>query len=394
MYETLKEAFHGRFGRDAEYIFSAPGRTELSGNHTDHQHGCVLAAAVTLDTRAAVAKNAENRIRIQSEGYPMCEIALDDLDVHPEEANTTLALVRGVAARFRQLGCELGGFDAYVTSTVLPGSGLSSSAAFEVLTGTIINHLFFGTQATPVQVAQIGQYAENVYFGKPCGLMDQTACSVGNIITIDFADPAHPEVTRLDFDFGSCGYSLCILDSGADHAELTDEYAAIPREMKQVAAVFGKSVLREVDESEFYGRIAEVRQTCGDRAVLRAIHFFEENRRVRLQVRALQNDNFTAFLHYVTESGRSSQLYLQNVTPLGASAHQDMAFTLALAEKLLEGHGACRVHGGGFAGTALAFVPKERLEQFRAGFEAVMGKGSCHVLAIRAEGGVLLEECR
>ena len=302
--------------------------------------------------------------------------------------------MRGVAARFRQVGCEVGGFDAYVTSTVLPGSGLSSSAAFEVLVGTIINHLFFGAQATPVQVAQIGQYAENVYFGKPCGLMDQTASSVGNIITIDFADPEQPVVERLDFDFAICGYSLCILDSGADHAELTDEYAAIPREMKQAAAVFGKNVLREVDESEFYARIADVRKACGDRAVLRAIHFFEENRRVQLQVRALQNDNFDAFLHYVTESGRSSQLYLQNVTPLGASAHQDMAFTLALAEKLLDGHGACRVHGGGFAGTALAFVPKERMEQFREGFEAVMGKGSCHVLAIRAEGGVLLEECR
>ena len=394
MYETLKEAFCGRFSREAEYIFSAPGRTELSGNHTDHQHGCVLAAAVTLDTRAAVAKNADRRIRIQSEGYPLCEIALDDLAVRPEEINTTAALVRGVAARFQQLGCEVGGFDAYVTSTVLPGSGLSSSAAFEVLTGTIINHLFFAEKATPVEIAQIGQYAENVYFGKPCGLMDQTASSVGNIITIDFADPEHPAVERLDFDFASCGYSLCILDSGADHAELTDEYAAIPREMKQVAAVFGKNVLREVEESEFYARIAEARKACGDRAVLRAIHFFEENRRVLLQVRALQNDNFNAFLHYVTESGRSSQLYLQNVTPLGASAHQDMAFTLALAEKLLDGHGACRVHGGGFAGTALAFVPKERLQQFREGFEAVMGEGSCHVLAIRAEGGVLLEACK
>ena len=394
MYETLKEAFCGRFSREAEYIFSAPGRTELSGNHTDHQHGCVLAAAVTLDTRAAVAKNADRRIRIQSEGYPLCEIALDDLTVRPEEINTTAALVRGVAARFQQLGCEVGGFDAYVTSTVLPGSGLSSSAAFEVLTGTIINHLFFAEKATPVEIAQIGQYAENVYFGKPCGLMDQTASSVGNIITIDFADPEHPAVERLDFDFASCGYSLCILDSGADHAELTDEYAAIPREMKQVAAVFGKNVLREVEESEFYARIAEARKACGDRAVLRAIHFFEENRRVLLQVRALQNDNFNAFLHYVTESGRSSQLYLQNVTPLGASAHQDMAFTLALAEKVLDGHGACRVHGGGFAGTALAFVPKERLQQFREGFEAVMGEGSCHVLAIRAEGGVLLEACK
>lgn len=379
---------------DKVYHFSAPGRTEIGGNHTDHQHGCVLAAAVTLDTRAAVAKNADRRIRIQSEGYPLCEIALDDLTVRPEEINTTAALVRGVAARFQQLGCEVGGFDAYVTSTVLPGSGLSSSAAFEVLTGTIINHLFFAEKATPVEIAQIGQYAENVYFGKPCGLMDQTASSVGNIITIDFADPEHPAVERLDFDFASCGYSLCILDSGADHAELTDEYAAIPREMKQVAAVFGKNVLREVEESEFYARIAEARKACGDRAVLRAIHFFEENRRVLLQVRALQNDNFNAFLHYVTESGRSSQLYLQNVTPLGASAHQDMAFTLALAEKLLDGHGACRVHGGGFAGTALAFVPKERLQQFREGFEAVMGEGSCHVLAIRAEGGVLLEACK
>ena len=392
--EQVMEGFYKTFDRPAEALFSAPGRTEIGGNHTDHQHGCVLAAAVTLDTRAAVAKNADRRIRIQSEGYPLCEIALDDLTVRPEEINTTAALVRGVAARFQQLGCEVGGFDAYVTSTVLPGSGLSSSAAFEVLTGTIINHLFFAEKATPVEIAQIGQYAENVYFGKPCGLMDQTASSVGNIITIDFADPEHPAVERLDFDFASCGYSLCILDSGADHAELTDEYAAIPREMKQVAAVFGKNVLREVEESEFYARIAEARKACGDRAVLRAIHFFEENRRVLLQVRALQNDNFNAFLHYVTESGRSSQLYLQNVTPLGASAHQDMAFTLALAEKLLDGHGACRVHGGGFAGTALAFVPKERLQQFREGFEAVMGEGSCHVLAIRAEGGVLLEACK
>ena len=393
MYETLKEAFRAQFGAEAGYIFSAPGRTELSGNHTDHQHGCVLAAAVTMDTRAAVARTENACIRIQSEGYPMCRIELNDLEVHPEEVNSTAALIRGVAARFQQLGCKLGGFDAYVTSTVLPGSGLSSSAAFEVLVGTIINHLFFDAQATPVQVAQIAQYAENVYFGKPSGLMDQTASSVGNIITIDFEDPAQPKVERLEFDFGSCGYALCILDSGADHAELTGEYAAIPQEMKQVAAVFGKEVLREVDEAEFYDRIAEVRTACGDRAVLRAIHFFEENRRVQLQVRALRNDDFDAFLHYVTESGRSSQLYLQNVTPLGAKEHQEMAFTLALAEKLLDGHGACRVHGGGFAGTVLAFVPRKQLDAFRTEFEKVMGEGSCHVLAIREEGGVLLEEC-
>ena len=376
------------------YRFSAPGRTEISGNHTDHQHGCVLAAAVNMQTTAEVTLRDDDCIRVASEGYAPVEIRLDDLSIHEDEKNTTAAIVRGVAAAFRQRGCELRGFDASVRSTVLPGSGLSSSAAFEVLIGTILNELFFDRKLTAVEIAQIGQYAENVYFGKPCGLMDQTASSVGNIITIDFADPEHPAVERLDFDFASCGYSLCILDSGADHAELTDEYAAIPREMKQVAAVFGKNVLREVEESEFYARIAEARKACGDRAVLRAIHFFEENRRVLLQVRALQNDNFNAFLHYVTESGRSSQLYLQNVTPLGASAHQDMAFTLALAEKLLDGHGACRVHGGGFAGTALAFVPKERLQQFREGFEAVMGEGSCHVLAIRAEGGVLLEACK
>lgn len=394
MYETLKTAFHAQYGRDAEYIFSAPGRTELSGNHTDHQHGCVLAAAVTMDTRAAVAGNSDGCIRVLSEGYPMCCVELDALTVRAEEKNSTAALVRGVAARFASLGCTLGGFDAYVTSTVLPGSGLSSSAAFEVLIGTIINHLFYETKATPVQVAQIGQYAENVYFGKPSGLMDQTASSVGNIITIDFADPAKPEVERLNFDFANCGYCICILDSGADHAELTAEYAAIPQEMKAVAAMFGKEVLRDVEESAFYDRIDEVRQQCGDRAVLRAMHFYEENRRVRLQVRALKNDQFEAFLQYVTESGRSSQVYLQNITPAGATAHQQMAFTLALAEKLLNGKGACRVHGGGFAGTALAFVPKEELETFRSKFEKVMGEGSCHVLAIREQGGVMLEACK
>ena len=381
--EILDKGFASAFGGKPERYFSAPGRTEIGGNHTDHQRGRVLAAAVNLDTQAAVRVNGTQTVRILSKGYPLCTVSLDSLVPQKDEINSTPALVRGVCARFAELGCRVAGFDAYCESTVLPGSGLSSSAAFEVLIGTIVNGLFFEGRVSQPEIAQIGQYAENVFFGKPCGLMDQTACSVGNIITIDFADPAHPEVTRLDFDFGSCGYSLCILDSGADHAELTDEYAAIPREMKQVAAVFGKSVLREVDESEFYGRIAEVRQTCGDRAVLRAIHFFEENRRVRLQVRALQNDNFTAFLHYVTESGRSSQLYLQNVTPLGASAHQDMAFTLALAEKLLEGHGACRVHGGGFAGTALAFVPEERRDAFRDQVEQALGVVRCRFLSVR-----------
>ena len=390
MYETLKEAFCGRFSREAEYIFSAPGRTELSGNHTDHQHGCVLAAAVTLDTRAAVAKNADRRIRIQSEGYPLCEIALDDLTVRPEEINTTAALVRGVAARFQQLGCEVGGFDAYVTSTVLPGSGLSSSAAFEVLTGTIINHLFFAEKATPVEIAQIGQYAENVYFGKPSGLMDQTASSVGGLVFIDFADPQTPLVERVEFDFAHCGYTPCILDSGADHADLTDEYAAIPQEMRSVARCFGKEVLREVNEAEFYAQLKQVREQTGDRAVLRAMHFFDENRRVLEQVQALKNGDFEGFLAGVRASGRSSWMLLQNIIPLGSTAHQQMALAQALCEKLLDGRGACRVHGGGFAGTILAFVPDEMLEQFRSGAEAVLGAGSCHVLSIRQTGGTRL----
>ena len=389
MYENMKSAFSAQFGHSATHMFSAPGRTEISGNHTDHQHGCVLAAAVNMDTVAAVALNNSNIIRVQSEGYPLCQIDLTDLAVQESEKNSTASLIRGVAARFAQLGATLAGFDAYVTSTVLPGSGLSSSAAFEVLLGTIINHLFYGAKATAVEVAQIGQYAENVYFGKPCGLMDQTASSVGSIITIDFKDPSTPIVERMDFDDN--GYAICILDSGADHAALTDEFASIPREMKSVAACFGKEVLRDVDELEFYKKLAEVRTACGDRAVMRAMHFFEENARVQKQVKALKNGDFATFLQGVRDSGRSSQLYLQNITPTGQTAHQEMALTLALAERLLGDRGAVRVHGGGFAGTALAFVPKDMLDTFRAGMEAVLGEGACHVLSIQEKGGVLLE---
>ena len=389
MYENMKSAFSAQFSHNATHLFSAPGRTELSGNHTDHQHGCVLAAAVDMETVAAVALNDSDIIRVQSEGYPLCQIDLKDLSVQESEKNTTASLIRGVAARFVQMGADVKGFDAYATSTVLPGSGLSSSAAFEVLVGTIINHLFYEAKATAVEVAQIGQYAENVYFGKPCGLMDQTASSVGSIITIDFKDPAHPIVERMGWE--NDNYAICILDSGADHADLTDEYAAIPKEMKAVAACFGKEVLRDVDEMEFYTKLAEVRAACGDRAIQRAMHFFEENRRVQLQVRALKNDNFDAFLQYVRDSGRSSQLYLQNITPAGQIAHQEMALTLAVAERLLGERGACRVHGGGFAGTALAFVPKDMLDEFCTGMEAVLGEGACHVLNIREKGGVLLE---
>lgn len=378
------------FGHTPTHLFSAPGRTELSGNHTDHQRGCVLAAAINLETLAWVAENGTRVIRIQSEGYPMCEISLDQLSVDPQERNTTASLIRGIAARFTELGCVMSGFDAYITSTVLPGSGLSSSAAFEVLIGTICNHLFHHCKATAVEVAQIGQYAENVYFGKPCGLMDQTASSVGNIIGINFADPQNPLVERIDFDFSSYGYALCIIDSGADHADLTDEYAAITQELKSVCAVFGKDVLQEISEDAFYNKLSQVRSAAGDRGVLRAIHIFNENKRVLKQIEALKNQDIDTFLTLVQESGRSSWMYLQNVIPWGQTSRQEVAFALALTERLLCGRGAFRVHGGGFAGTIQAFVPVDILNDFRAGIETVLGMGKCHVLSIRPEGGILV----
>ena len=375
-------------------FFSAPGRTEISGNHTDHQHGCVLAAAVNLETVAEVIVLDDPVIIIRSEGYAPVEINLNDLNVHPEEANTTKALVRGVAAAFRQRGAELKGLLAKVRSTVLPGSGLRSSAAFEVLMGTILNELFFDGKLSPVAIAQIGQYAENVYFGKPCGLMDQTASSVGGMVYIDFADPARPIVEKLDFDFAKAGHALCIIDSGADHADLTDEYAAIPGELKQVSAFFGREVLRDIPEEDFFAALPELRHRVSDRAILRAIHFYQENKRVQRQAQALREGDFETFLRLVTESGRSSWMYLQNITPAGAIEHQDVAVALALCDTLLQGRGAYRVHGGGFAGTVQAFVPLDMLDDFKTETERVLGKGKCHVLSIRSEGGIRVEERR
>ena len=390
MYTELKNCFEKQFGCKAEYIFSAPGRTELGGNHTDHQHGKVLAAAVDREVLAAVAPNGSSTVNLLSEGYPVCHIDLTDLTVHPEETGKTPALIRGVAAKFAPFGPK--GFDAYVRSNVLSGSGLSSSAAFEVLIGVIFNRLC-GANKTPVEIAQIGQYAENEYFGKPCGLMDQTASSVGNIIGIDFADPNDPIVTPIPFDFSACGHSLCIIDSGASHADLTDEYAAITQELKAVCGFFGKGYLRDVSEARFYERIADVRKAAGDRAVLRAIHVFEENKRVDKQTAALLQNDFGAFLEQVTLSGNSSWLLLQNVVPTGAAAKQEVAYALAVARQLLGGRGACRVHGGGFAGTIQAFVPNDMLETFCEKMENALGRGSCHIMSIRKEGGTVLEEC-
>ncbi len=370
------------------FVFSAPGRTEISGNHTDHQHGCVLAAAVNLETVADVTVNGSDLIRVCSEGYGPVEIDVKDLSAREAEKNTTAALIRGVAAAFVQRGARLRGFDAAVRSTVLPGSGLSSSAAFEVLMGTILNALFFDKRLSAVEIAQIGQYAENVYFGKPSGLMDQTASSVGGMVFIDFADPAAPVVERLDFDFSAAGHALCIIDSGADHANLTHEYAAIPMEMKAVARYFGTEVLREVDETAFLAALPDLRKTLPDRAILRAVHFFQENRRVQAQAQALREGDFQRFLQLTLESGRSSWMYLQDITPIGETQHQAMAVALALCDTLLQGRGAFRVHGGGFAGTVQAFVPNDMLERFRTGMDAALGQGSCHVLSIRPEGGI------
>ena len=385
---ALDTGFASTFGSAPERYFSAPGRTEIGGNHTDHQRGRVLAGAVNLDTVAAVKVNGTSMIRIQSEGYPMCQVDVRELDPVEAEINSTPALVRGVAARFAQLGCKVEGFDAYCTSTVLPGSGLSSSAAYEVLIGTIINHLFFDGRVSQPEIAMIGQYAENVFFGKPCGLMDQTASAVGGLVTIDFYDKDNPVIEAVEFDFASCGHALCIIDTRASHADLTDEYAAITQELKAVCAYFGKDVLTQIDEAEFYAAIPDLRRQCGDRAVLRAIHFYNENARVPHQVAALRAGDFHRFLELVKESGHSSYMYLQNVIPSGYKTAQDVGLALALCQHFLQGKGAYRVHGGGFAGTVQAFVPYEILEAFRAGIDGVLGEGACHVLSIRPQGGV------
>ena len=385
---ALDAGFAASFGGAPERYFSAPGRTEISGNHTDHQRGRVLAGAVDLDTVAAVRVNGTDEIRIQSKGYPMCRVKLTELEPVATEINSTPALIRGVAARFVQLGCEVKGFDAYCESTVLPGSGLSSSAAYEVLIGTIVNHLFFDGKVSQPEIAMIGQYAENVFFGKPCGLMDQTASAVGGLVTIDFADKDHPDIRPVKFDFASCGHALCIIDSRADHADLTDEYAAIPNELKALCAHFGKEVTTEIDENEFYAAIPVLREKCGDRAVMRAIHEYNENRRVPKQVAVLEEGDFDTFLRLTKESGYSSWMYLQNVVPAGYVNQQAMAVALGLCEHYLQGKGAYRVHGGGFAGTVQAFVPYEILDSFVAGIDAALGQGACHVLSIRPQGGV------
>lgn len=386
------DAFAEQFGADREIaIFSAPGRTELGGNHTDHQRGHVLAASVNLDVVAIVARREDAVIQVQSEGFPLDVVSLEELQPQTEKEPDAAELIRGVVARFGQLGYPLTtGFDAYTTSQVMKGSGMSSSAAFEVLLGNICNTLFAKNHFTAVELAEIGQYAENVYFRKPCGLMDQMASSVGGAVAIDFAAAHSPVVQTVAYDFTQSGYALCIVDTGGNHADLTAEYAAIPAEMHSVAAHFGKDVLSEVRAEQMMQAIPELRQTCGDRAVLRAMHFYREDKRAQGESDALERGDFEAFLHLVQNSGQSSYCMLQNVYPSSAPENQPISIALALGSAILGGRGAIRVHGGGFGGTIQAFVPMVLLSQFCEGMETYLGTGCCHVLQIRPVGGVTI----
>lgn len=386
-WKRLRDSFEVRFQRKAERFFSAPGRTELCGNHTDHQQGKVLAAAVDLDVRAAVACNGRDGITIYSEGFAPCSISVMDLRPRESERGTTAAMVRGVAAGISRLGYSLAGFDACVSSSLPVGRGLSSSAAFEVLVGTILNSLFCGGAIPPSELAKIGQRAENDYYGKPSGLMDQMAAAHGGVLAIDFADNSAPAYERLGVDFAALGYSLCMVDSGAGHAGLTAEYAAVPGEIRKISAVFGKDCLRDLSEEDFYSSLPRLRRIAGDRAVLRAIHVFDENRRVDSALAALKRGDMENYLKTVVASGDSSWKYLQNVIPSGAVEHQEMALTLAVVKKLLKGAGACRMQGGGFAGAIQAYVPNGMLEEFGSAVEESLGEGSLCVLRLRARGG-------
>jgi galactokinase len=373
--------------QDGAALFSGPGRTEIGGNHTDHQHGHVLCASVDLDMLACAAPNDDGVIRVRSAGYPDLTVRLDDLSPKADEVNTSAALVRGVAAKVRELGFRLRGFDAACVSTVLSGSGLSSSAAYESLISNILNSFCCDGQLDPITQAKIGQYAENVYFGKPCGLMDQMGACVGNVVAIDFLDPAAPVVRRVDYDFAASGHALCIVDTGSCHADLTDDYADITREMGAVAAFFGKTVLREVPEADFRAAIPSLRAAAGDRAVLRAMHYYADDRRAVLEAEALDKGDFDGFLTLVRASGRSSALCLENTWSPAAPAQQAIPLALAVAQEVLGGRGAVRVHGGGFAGTIQAFVPEDLLPAFRGAMEGLLGQGMCHVLRIRPVGG-------
>jgi galactokinase len=392
-YVNLMIDFKKTFGTEDVKLFSSPGRTEIGGNHTDHNYGRVLAGAVNLDNIAAAGKNGTNTIRIKSAGYPEFQVELTDFKPKEEEYYTSTSLVKGIAAKMKEKGYEIGGFNACIDGRVPKGSGLSSSASFEVLIGTIINELFNEGKMSAVENAIIGQWSENNYFGKPCGLMDQTACAVGGLITIDFKDPANPIVKEVDFDFVSTGFALVITDVGGGHDDAASqaEYASLPTEMKSVAAELGAKVLRQVTLEQIVQNIPAIREKTGDRAILRAYHFQGDNQRVVDQVAALERNDFQSFLKMVVESGYSSYMYNQNIFDVVHKDEQVVSLALALSEMVLKGSGAWRVHGGGFGGTIQAFVPQNKLDEYVKTLEHVYGKGSCHKLFIRAKGAVKLD---
>lgn len=388
-YKKILDLYVSLYGEDGDIrFFSAPGRSEVCGNHTDHNRGKVIAAAVNLDAVAAAAKNDENIVRVKSAEYTKSDIIdISVLKPVEKETGSSAALIRGVCRGFADRGYKIGGFNAATATRVLSGSGLSSSAAFEVLIGTCLNYLYNDGKVSAVEIAQIAQFAENEFFGKPCGLMDQTACSVGGFVNIDFKDPANPVITPIDFDFASCGHSLCIVDTRASHADLTDEYGAIRSEMESAAGCFGKTALRDVDEKEFFENINIVREKVSERAALRGLHFFGENNRVDRQTEALSKGDFEQFKKLVIESGYSSYMYNQNVFSAKSPLNQPVSLALAVSEYILKGKGAWRVHGGGFAGTIQAFVPSDMLDVYKTEIEKVFGESACYVLNVRPVGG-------
>lgn len=387
-YIKALENFETLYGEKEIEIYSAPGRSEVGGNHTDHQYGKVLATSINLDAIAIVAKTEDETVTIKSEGYEKFEVHLSSLEPKEGEEGTSESLTRGVTSKLKEEGYEIGGFQAYITSDVLNGAGMSSSAAFEVLLGNIFSGLYNDMKIDEVLIAQVGQYAENVFFGKPCGLMDQMASAVGGLINIDFEDPKNPIVKQVDVDFEAYGHSLCIVDTKGSHADLTDDYAAIPEEMKKVANFFDEDVLRKVDKNEFYLNLPKIREILGDRAVLRAMHLFEENKRVDEQVKALEDGDFETFKKLIKASGDSSFKYLQNVYSNHELQNQSMSIGLAISDVALGDKGVSRVHGGGFAGTIQAFVPNDIVGMYKETIENVFGEGACHILKVRKYGGI------
>jgi len=392
-YEMIQNGFKEQFGNNENLsFFSAPGRTEIGGNHTDHNHGRVLAAAVNLDIIAAVRKTDENMIYLKSIEYSRVDtVDITDLSKKESEVGKSYSLIRGICARCKELGYKIGGFQAYTTTNVLKGSGLSSSAAFEIVVITIISHLFNNGEIDPVTAAKIAQYAENVYFGKPSGLMDQMASSVGSVISIDFHDIEKPVINKIDFNLKQNKHALCIVDTGGNHADLTDEYASIPAEMKSAANFFGKEHLRDVNPDEFMSNIKQLRETVGDRAVLRSMHFFDDDQLAADEAEVLQKGDFEAFLKMIKTSGLSSETRLQNVFAVINPAEQGLSLALAVTRDFLGKKGACRVHGGGFAGTIQAFVPEDILDEYKKKIEKIFGDDSCHILSIRNAGGAKVE---